>query len=168
MDSVGACGEVIVNHALLDFIMEFCCESQLEWVRFDRLHVDRSALLGLLPALAAVSKVTRMCAGLTVQYAALRLATYDLEVAAVDLSARRKANILLRSFDENMDVFMKSWKVAVEVPKELRMAALDELPAAELHRLRGFLCGTWQHKIQVEHGDDQVASPSVWVTPACR
>ena len=127
MDLVGACGEVIVNHALLDFVMDFYCESWLEWVRFDRLHVDRSAL--------------------TVRYATLRLASYDLEVAAVDLSARWKANFLLWLFDENMDVFMKSWKVAVKVLEELRMVALDELPTTELHRLWGILCGAWQYKI---------------------
>ena len=97
--------------------------------------MDRSALLGLLLAVAAVFKVTRMCAGLIVQYAALRLTSYDLEVVVVDLLARRKANFLLQSFDENVDVFMKFWKVVVEVLEELQMTALDELPIAELHRL---------------------------------
>ena len=40
---------------------------------------------------------------------------------------------MLWSFDENVDVFMKSWTVAVEVPEELQMAALDELPTTKLH-----------------------------------
>ena len=89
MDLVGACREVIVNHTLLDFVMDFCCESRLEWVHFDHLHVDRSILLGLLPTLAAISKVIHMWAGLAVQYAALRLASYNQEVVAMDLSARK-------------------------------------------------------------------------------
>lgn len=168
MDPVGGSGDVVVNHALLDFVLDFSCESENEWTRFERRRVDRSALVALLPALAAVSKVTWMCTGLSVQYAALRLASFDLEAAALNLSARRKAKFVLEAFDRNVEIFSSSWKVDGDIPTQLRLSALGEVAAADLHQLRAILRSGFSHKIDVRAGDGQAASPKIWVTPKFR
>jgi hypothetical protein len=68
----------IILDALLEYVLEFCCLSECPWVRYERYHVDRGALLKLLSTLVIVSKKTREDATYTVQLAALWLASHDV------------------------------------------------------------------------------------------
>ena len=126
------------------------------------------ALLRLLPALASVSKVTHLFARSTVQYSALRLAAYDMKLATIEFSLpmKKKVKFVQQAFDKNLLVFMKSWKLRVEVSEKLRISPLDALSALELHRLQDILQSGWQDEIQVQNLDGQGLSKNVWVTPA--
>jgi len=65
-------------------------------------------------------------------------------------------------------VLKKSWILASNLPLKLRISALDELHASELHQLCCSLRGGWQVEIEVRPGDGQAANENVWVTPASR
>ena len=65
----------IVFDALLEYVLEYYCESDCPWIRYERSHVDRDELLKLLSTMLTVSKKTRENAARTVQLTALRLAS---------------------------------------------------------------------------------------------
>ena len=72
--------------------------STLESLRFalDYRDVHRISLLHLLLVLASASKVNRVGVGFTVQWTALQLASYDVQVdSMVRLSTARKAWYIL-------------------------------------------------------------------------
>jgi len=56
----------------------------------------------------------------------------------------------------------------MEIPLKLKIVALDDLRAPELHQLRQILHGGWQLEIEVAKGDGQGDSLKVWVTPGHR
>lgn len=141
---MGSNGELVLNHALLEFVLDFSRESQCGWLRFERRHVNRRALICLLPRLACVSRVTRLCAGSAPQYAALRLAALDVKIAGVECSSSRKAKYTLQAYDKNVELFSKSWEVNIEVPEHLRTSPLDVLSVEELYELRLILQSGWQ------------------------
>jgi hypothetical protein len=126
-DSPLAWGEVLLDHVVLSYVLDFCCQLGEGWARFECRYVDRSALLHLLPTLATISKSMYMCATLTLQYTALRLATHDLELGVVKVSTQRKAKMLLQAFDHNINTFSKSWRLDFKVPEKLRVTALSDL-----------------------------------------
>ena len=126
-------GELVFNHALLQFFLEFCCESLCPWLRFERRHVNRIAMLRGLANVARASKFSLLNADFSLQFAALRLASAD--VCAVDVSTVAKEELLLKAFDCNMAVFTKSWRLEVLVPEKFRMLTLRELGVADLQQL---------------------------------
>ena len=165
---MGSVGEFVFNHAILHFIIEHCCESQLPWGRFERRHVNRGAMLRLLSTLAAISSTTWLTTKATTEFAALRLALLDMEDAALELSSSRKTKTILRQFDSNLELFTKSWELEVEVPAKLKINPLGALSATELHELRRILKSGWQQEIKVLAGNVGAMSPKCWVTPAMR
>ena len=62
-------GKLILSHAVVDSVLDFCCEFHSECVWFGT--VDRSTLLQVLVALASVSHFIFVCIASTVQYAAV-------------------------------------------------------------------------------------------------
>jgi len=153
MDLPLACGEVLLDHVVLSYVLNFCCESGEGWATLESRYMDKSALLHQLLALATVSKSMRMCIGLMLEYAALQFATHDLELGAVKVSTQRKAKMLLEAFNYNINTFSKSWRLNFEVPKNLRVTVLSILQAAELHQLRGIIVRGWQHQVAMKQGD---------------
>jgi hypothetical protein len=159
--------EAILNHALLDYVLENCALPECAWARFDRHMTDRMSLLRFLPVLAGVSSYTRASAGLTVQLAALRLASFNVDTGPLLRPGRQKARAVLRQFDRNVSLLRKSWQLPRNLPLKLRNSALDDLSASELHELQRILLG-FSMEITVRPGDGQAASPNIWVTPASR
>ena len=104
---------------LLEFVLDYCCESTCGRRQLKRCLVNRGTILRLLSILASVSNVTWVCVGSTVQYAALLLATHDEEVAGIKLSALKKTEVVLQTFDRNAKFFLKSWRVNVRVLENL-------------------------------------------------
>lgn len=160
--------EFIVNDVLLDYILEFSRVSACPWVALERRGVDRAALLQVLSALLCVSKLTRKTAALTVQYAALRLASYDAQLAVGKIPASMKKEYALQHFDNHVALFSKSWVLYEALPDHLRTSPLHELRLGDLHRLRLVLGAGWHQEIQARRGDGLSNSPGVWVTPAMR
>jgi hypothetical protein len=72
-----------------------------------RYHVDRGALLKLLSTLVTISTKTRENAVYTVQLAALRLASHNVQLMKKSLSPVEAMSHALNEFDINMDVFSK-------------------------------------------------------------
>ena len=102
-------GHTLINDPLLDFVLENSVLSTSRWIRYERRNVDRNVFLRLLAILACVSKSTRLCAGFTVQLAALRLASHDVEFGSERCVGVPKALAVLKLFDVNVDIFSKSW-----------------------------------------------------------
>lgn len=73
-------GQNIVFDASLAHVLEFCSYFGCPWDHYERRHVDRGALLKLLSTLVSVSTNTQENATYTVQLAALRLASHDVEL----------------------------------------------------------------------------------------
>ena len=119
MDSMGSCGEVVFNHELLEFVLDYCCKSTCGWWRFKCRLVNWGAIMCLLPILASVLNVTWVCMGCIVQFAALWLAAHDVEVVGIKLSTLKKTEVVLQAFDRNVEFFSKSWRVNVGVPENL-------------------------------------------------
>ena len=94
MEFTDSGGEILLNHALVDYVLERCCLSDCGWLCFERRHVDRAVLLRLLPILASVSRVTRASVGRSVQLAALRLALFDVQVGAAN-AGRKMSSVQL-------------------------------------------------------------------------
>jgi hypothetical protein len=117
----------IVLDALLEYVLEFCCLSGCLWVRYERYHVNRGALLKLLSTLVIVSTKTREDAAYTVQLAALRLASHDVQLMKKSLSPVEAMSHALNEFDINMDVFSKDWNVDSPIPQYLCRISLHEL-----------------------------------------
>ena len=128
----------IVLDALLQYVLEFCCLPKCPWVRYERErhHVDRGALLKLLSTLVTVSKKTREDAACTVQLAALRLASHDVQLMKKNLSPVEAISFALNEFDINMDVFSKDWNMDSPIPQHLCGSSLHELSVGELQQLR--------------------------------
>ena len=91
---MGSIGVLVLNHALLDFVIDFSFESSCGWTCLERRHVNRTTFLQLLPILASVSRVTYKFATSTPQYAALRLAAYDIKLAAIKFFCLKKAKFV--------------------------------------------------------------------------
>lgn len=123
-----------MNDALLQFLLEYSCESSCGWIRFERRHVRKTSLLQGLAKVACVSKRTNLNAGFTLQLATLCLASYD--VAALNVKPEEKANLVLDAFETNVVVFGKSWRLDNRVPQRLLMVPPNELGTAELQQLR--------------------------------
>lgn len=131
----------IVLDALLEYVLEFCCLYGCPWVRYERCHVDRGALLKLLSTLVSVSTKTREDAKYTVQLAALQLASHDMELMNGILSPVEAMSYALKLFDINMDVFTKNWTLDSPIPKHLCTSSLHELSVGELSHLRNLIYG---------------------------
>ena len=160
---------IVLRDPMLDSVLERCCLSKNPWDRIQNDDLQRTSLLRLLSVLASASKETLRLLGFMVQYAALRLASYDLLVGSGRrLSATRKGAHVLRSFDKNMALFSKSWKLTDELPIHLRIQPLDALIICDLHYLRARIVGGWQVEIDVMQGDGHLENSHVWVTPLQR
>lgn len=72
--------KVIVNDALLDYVLDFSYLSPCPWVWYEHRSLDWVALLCLLLALATIFKVSRANTTFVMQYSMLRLASYDVEL----------------------------------------------------------------------------------------
>ena len=112
----------------------------------------------------SVSTKTRENATYTVQLAALRLASYDVELMKGKLSPMEMMSYTLNGFDMNMKVFTRYWKIDSPIPEYLCTSSLHELSVEDLHRLREFIHGGWQEEIAARRGDGTSKSPGVWVT----
>ena len=99
-------GQNIVCDVLLAYVLEFCCISGCPWVRYERRHVDRDALLKLLTTLMSISTKTWENATYTVHLVALWLASHDVELMEGKLSPMEKMSYTLNEFDMNMQVFL--------------------------------------------------------------
>ena len=109
-------------------------------------------MLQVLAQVACASRRTNLNAGSTLQFTALRLASYD--VAAMEANPfRSKAKLVLDAFERNMSIFGKSWSLDKPVSERLRMVTLSDLAPAELHELRGILLSGWQVEVEVRKGD---------------
>jgi hypothetical protein len=122
----------IVLDALLEYVLEFCCQSECPWVRYECYHVNRGALLKLLSTLVIVSKKTRENAAYMVQLAALQLASHDVQLMKNNLSLVEAISFALNEFNINMDVFSKDWNVDSPIPQHLCRSSLHELSVGEL------------------------------------
>ena len=161
-------GQTIISEALLAHVLEFCCLAGCPWVNYELRQKDRGALLKLLATLVSVSAYTRESAMYTMQLAALRLASHDVERVGGEFSPSQKMSYVLEGFDNNMELFSKDWELESPIPKHLRTSSLHELSAEELCRLRDLLCGGWNREIAARGGDGQSESPRVWLTPQHR
>lgn len=158
----------IVLDALLEYVLEFCCLSGCPWVRYERCHVDWGALLKLLSTLASVSTKTQEDVAYTVQLAALRLASHDVQLMKGSLSPVEAMSHALNEFDINMDVFSKDWNVDSPIPEHLCRSSLHELSVGELRHLRNLIYGGWNEEIVAHRGVGESQSPRMWLTPAHR
>ena len=130
--------------------------------------MDRDALLKLLTTLIIVSTKTRENATYTVQLAALRLASHDVELIERKLSSMEKMSYTLNEFDMTIEVFTRDWKIDSPIPEYLCTSSLHELSVRNLHRLRELIRRGWQEDIAARKGDGTSKSPGVWVTPTYR
>jgi hypothetical protein len=153
----------IILDALLEYVLEFCCLSGCLWVRYERYHVDRGALLKLLSTLVTVSKKTREDAAYTVQLAALRLTSHDVQLMKNNLSPVEAMSHALNEFNINMDVFSKDWNVDSPTPQHLCKSSLHELSVRELQHLRNLIYGGWNEEIVAHRGVGESQSLRIWL-----
>ena len=141
MDMTKLNGQNIVYVTLLAYVLELYCIFGCPWVRYERRHVDRGALLKLLTTLMSVLTKTRDIATYTVQLAALWLASHDMELMEGKLSPMKKMSYALNGFDMNMEDFTRDWKIDSPIPEYLCTSSLHELRVEDLHRLRELIRG---------------------------
>ena len=153
---------------LLAYILEFSCECECPWVRYGRLHVDRGELLKLLAAMTTLSKNIRENVAYTMQHAALRLASHDVQFVDKDLSSIEKKRCILQKFDTNMNIFTRNWKIDSPIPDYLCTSSLHELSVEDLHHLRELIHGGWTYEITARRGHRTSNSLNVWITPTHR
>lgn len=158
--------DMVASHALIDHAFEFAVLSPDPWTVYERRHVDRFALLQLLPQLACVSKQWNLAIKTRVEYAALRAAPYVHEMAAPDFWLTSRG--WLEAFDEAIDFFTKSWSLWDPLPESLRTTPLDELSDYELGCLVHLLRSSCNEELVISAGDGMELLPTVWVTPAQR
>ena len=139
----------IIFDAFLEYVLEYCCESECPWVRYERSHVDRGELLKLLSTMLSVSKKTRENAARTVQLVVLRLASQNVHLMKNSSSPVEATSFVLTDFDINMNVFNKDWNVDSPIPQHLYRRSLHELSARDLQHLRNLFYGDWYAEIVV-------------------
>jgi len=86
-----ACAEVLVDHALVDFVLSDCTESDYGWTYFDRRHMDLAALLRLLRVLSNVFSRGQYCMDVSAQMAALCLSMHNVEIVESNTSKKMSA-----------------------------------------------------------------------------
>ena len=158
----------VVRDALLAYGPEFCCICECPWVRYERRHVDRGALLKLLATLMTVSTKTREDATYTVQIPALRLVSHDVQLMKGNLSPMEEMSYTFDGFDVNMEIFTRNWKIDSPIPEYLCTSSLHELSVGDLHRLWELINGGWPQEIAARRGNETSKSLGVWVTPTHR
>jgi hypothetical protein len=114
--------------------------------------VDRGALLKLLSTLVTVSTKTREDAAYTVQLAAFRLESHDMQLMKKSLSPVEAKSHALNEFDINIDVFSKDWNMDSPILQYLCRSSLHELSVRELRHLRNLIYGGWNEEIVVHRG----------------
>ena len=107
MDMTKFNGQYIVCDALLAYVLEFCCICKCPWVRYERRHVDRGALLKFVATLTIVLTKTRENATYTVQLAVLRLTSHEVQLMKGNLFPMKKMSYTINRFDMNMEVFTR-------------------------------------------------------------
>jgi hypothetical protein len=125
--------------------------------------VDRGALLKLLSTLVTVSKKTRENAACTVQLAALRLSSHNVQLMKNNLSPVEAMSFALNEFDINMDVSSKDWNVVSPIPQHLYRSSLHELSVRELQHLRNMIYGGWHEEIVAHRGIGESQSLRTWL-----
>ncbi|KAG0504551.1 hypothetical protein KC19_5G042100 [Ceratodon purpureus] len=162
---------MVACHVLIDYVLEFACAPADPWVAVDRLNVDSSMLLELIPKLACLSKQWSAAIRSRVEYAALRAAPslrkFHLPVAGRNWLLHRRGN-RLAEFETAVAVFSKSWSFTTPLAMKLRTQPLGELLNSELNSLLAFLMSGWTVEVDVTPGDGQELLPTVWVTPGKR
>jgi hypothetical protein len=149
--------------ALLEYVFEILLSIRVSWVRYERYHVDRGALLKLLSILVIVSKKTRENTAYTVQLAALRLASHDMQLMKNNLSPVEAMSFPLNEFDINMDVFSKDWNLNFPIPQHLCRSSLHELSIRELQHLLNLIYEGWHEEIVEHRGVGESQSLRTWL-----
>lgn len=87
-----------LTEVFVSWLLDSCTLPADGWLAFGRYDEDRTAYLQVLTAMAASSKVTKVVIGCTVQWAALRLASWDFNEIPKKAawSARRKNRFMVR------------------------------------------------------------------------
>ncbi|KAG0553531.1 hypothetical protein KC19_12G018200 [Ceratodon purpureus] len=162
------CFDVVACHVFIDHVLEFASAPADPWVAVDRMNVDSSLLLELIPKLACLSKEWNAAMRSRVEYNALRAAPslrkFHLPVAGRKWLLHRRGN-RLAEFDTAVSVFKKSWSFTTPMPLRLRTQPLGELLNSELNSLLAFLMSGWMLEVNVVPGDGQERLDTVWVTP---
>ena len=162
------CFDIVACHVIVDHVVEFASAPADPWVAVDRLNVNRSLLLELIPKLACLSKEWNAAMRSRLQYNALRAAPslrkFHLPVAGRNWLLHRRGN-RLAEFDAALAVFSKSWSFTTPLSMRLRTQPLGELLNSELNSLLAFLMGGWMVEVHVIPGDGQELLETVWVTP---
>jgi hypothetical protein len=131
------------------------------------LGVDRATKLRTIPFALAICREWRDLVTPHTEYAALRLAKFDLtwenrphQTTADDFVVDR--------FDRNVVLLSKSWELSSPMSHRLRTAPLSDLADVELDALRGELQAGWGAEALISKGADWQSMERVWVTPSMR
>jgi hypothetical protein len=134
---------------------------------WEDVGVDRATKLRTIPFALATCREWRDLVTPHTEYAALRLAKFDLtwenrphQTTADDFVVDR--------FDRNVVLLSKSWELSSPMSHRLRTAPLSDLADVELDALRGELQAGWGAEALISKGADWQSMERVWVTPSMR
>lgn len=100
------------------------------------------------------------------QFATIRLASYNMELVIGMLSFEFKMLYMLQGSDMNLKVFTKNWKIYSPFLEYFCTILLHKRSVEKLHQLWAVFCGGWMVKITTHRRDMLSMSTSVWVTQA--
>ena len=138
--------------------------------------MDKDATMTLLPRLATICKEWRDIIRAQAEYAALRVAMWDLlQVKPCGLSrvgcpsGRKEMIYLTRKYELACAVFFRSWILDADLDPRLRTASMAELSIGDLLTIRSVVQDGWSViEMQTCPGERVQSSPRVWITPSAR
>lgn len=156
--------EVIPFGHLVPVLARHCGAYGDPW---EDVGVDRATKLRSIPFAVATCREWRDLVTTQTEYAALRLAEFDLiwENRPHQTSAD---DFVVDRFDRNVVLLSKSWELSTPMPHRLRTAPLSALSDVEVDALRAELQACWGVEASVSKGADWQSMERVWVTPSMR
>lgn len=146
--------EGVIAQVLLPAILSIAADSGgVGWDFYEVGVHDRAAGLRLIAKLSVVNKFWRDVVCSWVEYAAMKLAQFDLTWTWCRRFKSRDRFVVGR-FDDAMSVFSFTWKLRKPIPDRLRLLPMRELSGAELSLLRTELGSGWQERGAVPSGAD--------------
>ena len=145
-------------------LVELCRSSGDPW---EDSEIGRANTLRTIPYVMATCKDWRDMVSGQLEYAALRLAEWELPRVTLPRGVSAD-DFLVGRFDHNVGKPSKSWELVKPMSEHLRTAPLAELSALELQSLVSALSAGWGQEATVTSSTAWKENDLVWVTPAMR
>lgn len=160
--------EAIVVDVLVLWLVWKARAPEPGWENTQMGSQERVEGLKFLASLVQVKKDWRLSVASTPEYAALRLAQFDLKWGEGHRRRTSRARYVVDHFDQLLEIFSNNWALEKPIPDRFRLAPLQELSTPELSLLRNILGRGWQFSVFIPDDVGWHACDLMWVAPQNR